>query len=128
MRQKKRLVFAVYTSDRWEHVCPVIRVQGPMELAGFELIQGSAWEDGRFIVSPEYVSQADIVLIQRDFPSHGKQYDEVVAQARAQNKLIVYELDDLLPELPEEHPDVIKDAAHDRAGDQEDHTGQEWIL
>ena len=107
MRSKKRLSFAVYTADRWEHVCPEIRVAGPMELAGFKLTRGSTWEGSRLIVSPERVSEADIVVIQRDFPSFGKQYDEVVNQARAQKKPIVYELDDLLSELPEEHPDVV---------------------
>jgi glycosyltransferase involved in cell wall biosynthesis len=99
------LTVAVYTSDRWEHVCPVVRIAGPAEVSNVGILKGSYWEDGRFCSHPDAISDADVVLIQRDFPSHVDLYQEIITQARAQEKLVVYEIDDLLPELPAEHPD-----------------------
>lgn len=99
------LSVVVYTSDRWEHVCPVVRISGPAEVSNVEILRGSYWEDGRFCSYPDAISNADVVLIQRDFPSHVDLYQEIITQACAQEKLVVYEIDDLLPELPAEHPD-----------------------
>lgn len=94
-----------YIADRWEHVCPILRLLDPAELGGYRIIPGSNWKDGEFQIFPERVAEADIVIIQRNFPSYSDDYEQVIAQAHSLNKLIVYELDDLLPELPEEHPD-----------------------
>ena len=56
-------------------------------------------------INLEDIPQADIVIIQRDFPSHVEEYHTVIDQAKTHNKTVVYELDDLLLELPEKHPD-----------------------
>ncbi len=56
-------------------------------------------------IFPERVANADLVIIQRDFPRHFEAYQAVMAQAREHGKKVVYELDDLLTELPEAHPD-----------------------
>jgi hypothetical protein len=95
----------VYTADIWEHVCPRIRVTEPATLNGFRVIKGTEWEDGTLHSYPNRISEADIVLIQRNYPSYTEEYDKVVGQARTQEKFVVYELDDLLLELPQEHPD-----------------------
>ena len=95
-----------FTADDWEHVCPIIRAIGPADLAGWQLIRGSEWEESAFKVYPERIINADIVLIQRDFSHYASAYQEVYDQARKLGKVIVYEIDDLLTELPEVHPDV----------------------
>ncbi len=59
----------------------------------------------RVNIFPERVANADLVIIQRDFPRHFEAYQAVMAQAREHGKKVVYELDDLLTELPEAHPD-----------------------
>jgi glycosyltransferase involved in cell wall biosynthesis len=101
------LTLAVYTADRWEHVCPIVRLTGPAAQAGVNLIRGNEWENGNLQVFPERVSQADVVVIQRDFPGHEQAYQKVISQAHVSGKPVVYELDDLLPELPDQHPDVV---------------------
>ena len=94
-----------YSADVWEHVCPVIRITAPAQLIEWPLIHGNEWENGNLHIWPERISASDVVIIQRDFPRHVDAYKEVVAEARAQDKIIVYEIDDLLSELPEVHPD-----------------------
>ena len=94
-----------YTADRWDHVCPLVRLLSPAQLSGIRLIRGSGWEENRLWVDLEGVEQAELVVIQRDFPSYSEGYEKVCEFARSKNKPVVYELDDLLPELPDEHPD-----------------------
>lgn len=95
----------LYTADQWGHVCPVVRVIGPYRMLGWEVIPGARWESGSISIFPERVIDADIVVIQRDFPRFAAAYREIVELARRKGKLIVYDLDDLLTELPKEHPD-----------------------
>jgi glycosyltransferase involved in cell wall biosynthesis len=105
MSNSKPLTIVHFSADRWGHVCPVVRVTGPAELSGLRLLRGNDWQDGRLQAFPEQVSEADLVIIQRDFPRYAEAYDEVIAQARLHNRPVVYELDDLLVDLPETHPD-----------------------
>jgi glycosyltransferase involved in cell wall biosynthesis len=90
-----------FTAYPWEHILPVLRLSEPLRLAGIGLIHGNSMEE----IEPEKVSQADLVVIQRDFPRWESAYRQVVSLARAEGKLIIYEADDLLLELPENHPD-----------------------
>ena len=94
-----------YTNERWEHACPTIRIICPIEQAGLQLIKGSDWEEGTMHVFPERVSKTNAILIQRDFPRNVAEYEEVMNRARSEGKYVVYELDDLLPEIPKQHPD-----------------------
>ncbi|MBE0411812.1 MAG: hypothetical protein IBX69_18955, partial [Anaerolineales bacterium] len=77
-----------------------LRITGPAEQAGLNLIKGNDGED----ISPEAVLRGDLVVIQRDFPRHWKSFEEICRLARANQKPIIYDLDDLLLDLPEEHP------------------------
>ncbi len=105
---------AVYTADAWEHVCPVVRITGPARQAGIEVIHGNEWVPGgnrspELRVYPGRVADGDLVVIQRDFPCGGgdsdaSPYEQVMHEAHRLGKRVVYELDDLLPELPLEHP------------------------
>lgn len=93
----------VYTTAPWDHALAVLRFVAPLQKAGIVPIQGN--KGG--MTDLEKVSQADLVLIQRDFPSHLQDYDQILSTARAQSKPIVYDLDDWLLELPENHPDRV---------------------
>jgi len=104
---KNRILSVVhYTADVWEHVCPMVRVVAPLRHAGLRHVRGNEWEAGHLCVFPERVADADIVVIQRDFPRYTDECEIVLAQARTLGKPVVYELDDLLTELPAQHPDL----------------------
>jgi len=102
---KPRFAIAAFTADLWQHVCPVIRIVQPLKQAGLLLIKGVQWIGGELRVDPALICKADIVLVARDFPRHVEAYEQVMEQARSLDKRVVYELDELLVELPEEHPD-----------------------
>ncbi len=96
---------AVFAADYWEHVCPQIRIARPARFAGFPLIRGSIWADGKLTLVPDQIKQADLVVITREFPIWSSEYHQVMEEARKSSKFVVYELDDLLLEIPEQHPD-----------------------
>jgi processive 1,2-diacylglycerol beta-glucosyltransferase len=90
-----------FTAYDWNHALVILRVVGPLQKAGLRLIHGNELDK----ISPERVSLGDIVLIQRDFPRFTRLYQQVLERARLEGKPVVYEIDDLLLELPAEHPD-----------------------
>jgi GT2 family glycosyltransferase/glycosyltransferase involved in cell wall biosynthesis len=92
------LSLILFTSDPWESAMPVIRVTAPASAAHVAVLRGN--EGGQVFL--ERIPQADLVIIQRDFP-HQAGYAEVVECARMAGKPVVYELDDLLFELPADH-------------------------
>jgi processive 1,2-diacylglycerol beta-glucosyltransferase len=100
-----QLVVLAYTSDPWESACPTLRIVGPCWQGGINLIQGTNWDADRLDVALDSISEADLIVIQRDFPHWQDAYQEIMGRARALRKPVVYELDDWLLGLPEEHPD-----------------------
>ena len=88
----------LYTSDPWMSAMPVLRIHSPARLAGVTVLQGNHSDQ---IIS-ELVSEADVVVIQRDFPRF-PDYATVIARARGENKLVIYEVDDLIMEVPQDH-------------------------
>lgn len=90
-----------YTLAPWEHSLAVLRVSGPVQQAGLELVWGNHYDD----INPEKASQADIIVIQRDFPRYGQACRDILNRARLQGKPVVVDLDDLLLKLPDDHPD-----------------------
>jgi glycosyltransferase involved in cell wall biosynthesis len=103
--KRDQLTLVAYTNEVWEHVCPTIRFISPIEQAGLQLIKGIDWKESAMNVLLERISEADAVIIQRDFPNRIAEYEEVMSKAHSEGKSIIYELDDLLTELPEQHPD-----------------------
>jgi GT2 family glycosyltransferase/glycosyltransferase involved in cell wall biosynthesis len=99
----KRKNIVVFTANSWVSPLVSLRVTGPAEQAGFHAIQGNDGED----ISPELVLKSDLVVIQRDFPRYWNSYQEIYRLARSSGKPIIYDLDDLLLELPEDHPDRL---------------------
>ncbi len=92
-----------YTTNTWVSPLASLRLVGPASHAGLRLVRGN--EQGR--IFPERVSSADVVVIQRDFPRHTQAYKEITARARQEAKPVIYDLDDLLLELPADHPDRL---------------------
>jgi len=80
---------------------PQLRLIAPARQLGIPVIHGI--EQGQIFV--DRVSQADIVLLQRDFPRHYAEYQQVIELAHTNRTPIIYDMDDLLFELPDDHPD-----------------------
>jgi glycosyltransferase involved in cell wall biosynthesis len=91
----------VFSPYQWEHALVSLRITRPLQQAGLELIRGNQGME----IHPERVAQADAVVLQREFPENLEVYDEILSQARAAHKPVIYEIDDLLFELPESHID-----------------------
>lgn len=94
---------AVYTFVTWESALAVLRYRGTTPYSDLEFFQGS---NQRMEYTLEPLEDADLVLIQRDFPVYLEAYQQVLEQARARSLPVVYETDDLLFKLPPEHPDT----------------------
>lgn len=92
-------VVVLYTADPQSSAMPVVRLLGPASQAGLQVIFGNQGPD----VQPQRVAEADVVVIQRDFPRFTEAYAEIMAEAHAQAKPVIYETDDLLLALPSEH-------------------------
>lgn len=90
---------AVYTAAPWEMALVSVRITGPAEFAGVNVLQGK--KDGE--ISLDAAKQADLIVIQRDFPRFWDAYLEIIAICRREKKPIVFEIDDLLFALPEDH-------------------------
>jgi processive 1,2-diacylglycerol beta-glucosyltransferase len=89
-----------YTADPWESALPVLRYLGPAQVLGWKAYfgnQGAQADTGRLL-------DADVVLIQRDFPRFSEAFAGIVDQARRLKKPIIYDLDDMLFDLPDGHP------------------------
>ncbi|HEX6304644.1 MAG TPA: glycosyltransferase [Anaerolineales bacterium] len=91
-----------YSAYSWKHALTVLRLVEPIQRAGLQFLRGNHHDS----VDLEQISLADVVVIQRDFPRWKESYDRVMTRARAERKPVIYEIDDLLLELPHDHPDV----------------------
>lgn len=96
----------LFMGDHARHVCPVIRVFAPAKMAGIEVFQGNERIDGKFKLHLDRIADADMVVIQRDFPADIDAYEQVIQMARDSGKCVLYDIDDLLIDLPQEHPDT----------------------
>ncbi len=88
-----------YTTTTNGHPLEALRLEGPISRAGLEFLVGNERADPH-----EVISTADIVVIQRDFPRRLDTYRQVMACVCAYHKPVVYEIDDLLWDLPKDHP------------------------
>jgi glycosyltransferase involved in cell wall biosynthesis len=88
-----------YSADPWESALPWLRYRGPAQVTSLTVIPGNHGPQ----VDPEKVTQADAVIIQRDFPRFVEPCAQVLINARQERKPVIYEIDDLLPVLPVSH-------------------------
>lgn len=78
-----------------------LRLTAPLREAGIALVNGFENQQTRL----EAIHEADVVILQREFPARFEDYQKITAVARQEGKPIIFELDDLLFALPEIHPD-----------------------
>ena len=90
-----------YAAHAWDHAIPYLRIVAPLRAAGIQLIHGNQGGE----IDPQRVALGDMILIQREFPFYHTAYQTILSLAREQGKPIIYEIDDLLFDLPPEHPD-----------------------
>ena len=95
LRNLKSVVF--YRAYEDAYAIEYLRVTAPFRAAGVQVIDGGN--------NPELASQADAVIFQREFPKNLPLYDQIIYNARAAGKFVLYEIDDLLFDLPESHPE-----------------------
>ena len=94
-----------FVADQWEHVCPSVRIRAPLRYAGWEILPGNERRNDELRWHMEYIREADVVVVQRDLPRQQEAFKEILARSREARKPLVYEIDDLLLELPQDHPD-----------------------
>lgn len=81
--------------------CEYVRVTSPCITMGAKL---TAFH-GKDEVSEQVIADSDLVIVQRTYPSLIENYQNVIKYARLQNKPVIFEIDDYLFDLPEDHPD-----------------------
>lgn len=91
---------ALFSRSTDDAMC-VLRILGPANVLGLKVVRGV--ESG--IVHFERVDECDLVVLQRDFSRDLDDYEHVVSRAHTAHKPVVMDLDDLLFELPNNHPD-----------------------
>lgn len=96
----RKITFLYYGPD--EATIAYHRLLGAANLLGLEVLRGID-RDG--CLSKDNVRNGDIIVIQRDVPRSWHDYKEAVKIAREFGKPIIWDLDDLLFDLPPEHPD-----------------------
>ena len=78
-----------------------LRIIGPLKAAGITVNEGIVENQ----VHTSCIAQSDIVLIQRDFSKDLTTYRMIIDEAKQQKKPVVLDMDDLLLNLPANHPD-----------------------
>lgn len=78
------------------------RVLAPARVLGIPVLRGIE-EDGS--INFQAIEEGDLIVVQRDVPRDLHLYRKVVQIARQSSRPIIWEIDDLLFELPPEHPD-----------------------
>lgn len=99
IQMKKNVV--CFTGGAWSDSVTKIRLKAPLTMAGFRVIQGNDRDN----ILVENLSSADYVVVQRDFPRYMESYFHIIKQARSVGIPVIYDIDDLLFDLPDDHPE-----------------------
>jgi glycosyltransferase involved in cell wall biosynthesis len=91
----------VFSIANPEHAIASLRLITPLSEAGIEI----SWRMPNQEYNAQMISGSDLVIIQRDFPRFVDQYIQIHLDAHRLGIPVIFEIDDLLWELPEEHPD-----------------------
>ena len=88
-------------SRGWHSACQHLRLLSPLRAAGCDVRLMTLHDDLH-----EAIANCDLVFITRQFPADEPEiYDRIILEARAANKSVLYETDDLLIDLPKDHPE-----------------------
>jgi processive 1,2-diacylglycerol beta-glucosyltransferase len=93
----------VYSCGTQEHALGHLRICSPLRRAGVQV----RWYRLTDEFSPRQIAGSDLVIIQRDFPRDLARYTQIINQAYRHRKPVVFEIDDLLWDLPSDHPDRL---------------------
>jgi glycosyltransferase involved in cell wall biosynthesis len=91
----------VFSIANPEHAIASLRLVGPLSAAGIKI----NWRMPHQDYDANLLAGSDIVVFQRDFPRFVDQYVQIHSDAYSRNIPVIFEIDDLLWELPEDHPD-----------------------
>ena len=94
---------SVFSYGTPEHALGHLRICAPLEKNGIQV----NWYQPTDDFSKINIIESDVVIIQRDFPRNLEKYLEIITQAQKYRKPVIFELDDLLWDLPPDHPDRI---------------------
>jgi processive 1,2-diacylglycerol beta-glucosyltransferase len=105
-RQGQAPNVVVYSPYPETHACAYIRIIAPMRAAAWNVIwapkQGRSWQ----LLDVEIARTADLIVVQRQFPSVAT---EDVLKALLRLRIpIVYDLDDMLLDVPRSHPSHVE--------------------
>ncbi len=92
---------SIFSTANPKHAIASLRLIAPLSAAGIEI----NWMMPDHDYDDSLISGSDLVVIQRDFPRFADRYMRVHMDAHRFNIPVIYEIDDLLWELPEGHPD-----------------------
>lgn len=101
LRIMDSMKIAFFTNNKTITAIEHIRVLGPISYTDMELIWGADYKNNLL----DCIGNADLVIMQRDFPEDQKFYSQVIQISRKQKKPVIYDIDDNLFALPEDHPD-----------------------
>jgi glycosyltransferase involved in cell wall biosynthesis len=90
-----------YTNDTWSSALSEIRLKTPLEAAGFQVAQGNDCQN----LLIKDLARVNYVVVQRDFPRYIDHFFNILRQTREHKIPLIYEIDDLLFDLPYDHPD-----------------------
>lgn len=94
---------AYYSHTPYRLAWEQIRVISPLRALGIQLIEGVT--DGQ--INIEAIKDADLVILERNFPGGFNQSLKVIDQAHQQGKPVIMDMDDDLLGLDFDHPDLV---------------------
>jgi len=103
LTQPKIKKVSVFSVANPEHAIASLRLVAPLSEAGIDVIWRMPDQD----YDQDSLVGSDLVIIQRDFPRFVDQYIRIHSDAHRFRIPVVFEIDDLLWELPEDHPDRL---------------------
>lgn len=104
----KRFTVAHYSPQNPATATPILRVVGPLAHLAAQrtasLLPGCYWTGERWETVLDPLAEADLVVIQADFLLRGERREDVLREARRRGVPVLLDLDELLFDLPPEHP------------------------
>jgi glycosyltransferase involved in cell wall biosynthesis len=94
---------SVFSLANPEHALGMLRLWGPLQGADIQM----HWFLPNQPADSDAIASSDLIVIQRDYPRFVDKYAQLITLAATFNKPVVFEIDDLLWELPPEHPDRV---------------------
>ena len=92
---------ALFTHQKLTTALEYLRIIGPISFTKNKIFRSAENNEDVY----NYIKQANLVVIQRDFPADFNFYNDIYKISRELKKPLVYDLDDNLFILPENHPD-----------------------